>query len=101
MMNKKINYSLLETIGSITWLIMDFIWLCGFVDISLYFSFIPFTTLALAFILYDGAKNSEMYGLLASWLWLFMNIFWILSEKNLLWLVFAKMVFIYAAIAII
>lgn len=94
---KALKYQNLETIGTISWLITDFIWMCGYINVAIYLSILPFITLALAFIFYDGDKKSEWFGLLASWLWFFMNAFWILSDKNSDWLVMAKLMFIMAS----
>ncbi len=98
---KKIKYQNLETIGTIGWLLMDFTWMSGYIDLAIYISIIPFITLASAFIFYDGDKKSERFGLLSSWLWFFMNGLWVLGDKNPSWLVIAKIVFIITSIYVV
>ena len=100
-MLSRIKYQNLETIGTIGWLLTDFTWMCGYTNLALCVGVIPFITLALAFILYNGDKKSERAGLLSTWLWFFMNGFWIMGDKNPAWLVIAKLVFIMSAISII
>lgn len=101
MFTKILKYQNLESIGTIGWLLMDFTWMCGYTDLAIYIAILPFITLASAFIFYDGDKKSERVGLLASWLWFFMNGFWVLSDKNPDWLVMAKLMFIMSSISII
>lgn len=98
---KILKYQNLESIGTIGWLLTDFIWMCDYTTLAIYISILPFVTLASAFVLYDGDKKSERISLLASWLWFFMNAFWILGDINPAWLVFAKLMFIMASITII
>ena len=97
----KIKYQTLETIGTIVWLLVDFVWMCGYTDIAILLSIVPFVTLASAFIFYNSGKRSERLGLLASWLWFFMNGLWILGDKNESWITIAKLVFGMASIAVL
>jgi hypothetical protein len=91
-------YQTLESIGTIMWLLVDFIWMCGFNVIALLIGIPTAIFLIGSCIFYSGNKKSERYVLIASAGWFLMNSVWIMSElghKDIyLWI--AKLFFIIA-----
>ena len=102
MKNFKIHI-LLETIGTICWLLMDYCWMCGHVETSSWVGFIALMSLLFSFLFYDGNKVISRLSYATSFLWCLMNNFWMQSEytelKHLL--ILAKGIFIIASILLI
>lgn len=73
-------YQNLETIGTILWLIMDFVWMCGFAEVAICLSVPVAFIMVLACIKYEGTTASELYSLNASVCWIGMNSLWIMNE---------------------
>lgn len=93
----------LETISTISWLLMDFCWSSEYMILSWIFSFIALTFAILAFFSYDGTSKGERYLLGASCTWVMMNSVWLWGDtlKIGLFLVLAKIFFIATAILIV
>lgn len=73
-------YQNLESIGTASWLLMDFIWMCGISWLALLIFIPSFLCLVGACIKYEGKKMSELHVLNASVCWLLMNATWIMGE---------------------
>jgi hypothetical protein len=73
-------YQNLETIATIMWLIMDFLWLCGFGQIAALISIPTIFLMILACIKFQGLYISELHSMNATVCWLIMNSMWICSE---------------------
>lgn len=93
-------YQNLESIGTVLWLITDFIWMCGFIKTAAILTIPTFFILTSACIKFRGEKISELLGLTAAVCWLLMNMCWIFSEivdrDN--YLLAAKFSFLFACI---
>ncbi len=97
---KKIRYQTLESVGTIMWLITDFIWMNGWCSIAALLTIPTFILLTSACIKYNGKKKSEVFALTASALWFLMNMFWIYSDicyKDT-YLLFARITFVIASV---
>lgn len=75
-MNK---YQNLESIGTILWLITDFVWMNGYSVAAAFLTAPVFVFLALSWLKHIG-KRSEVYVLIASCFWFIMNMLWIYSD---------------------
>lgn len=100
---KKDLYLILETIGTISWILMDFCWMSKFQFFSYVFSTIAIIASVGAIIFYNNNKKSERLILGASWLWIMMNTSWMIGEDyERPWLlILAKIYFIISIIIII
>lgn len=75
-MNK---YQNLESVGTILWLITDFVWMSGYNILAAILTAPVLLFLTLSWIKHTG-KKSELYALIASCLWFVMNMLWIYSD---------------------
>lgn len=97
---KNNTYQTLETIGTFSWILMDFCWMSKFQVFAWIFSIIAIVASLGALIFYNNNKKSERLILFAGLLWVMMNTSWMMGEDlEKPWLlVVAK---IYFAISII
>ena len=93
-------YENLESIGTVLWLLTDFIWMCGMNKIAAIMTIPTMILLFSSCISYRGSKMSELYSLTASAGWLLMNSLWIYSEliEKDMYLLCAKFSFLFACI---
>lgn len=100
--NKLITYKL-ETVGTISWLLMDFCWSSEYMIPAWIFSLIALFFSIWALLSYDGNSKSEQYLLGASWMWVMMNSTWLWGDDLNIWwfLVLAKIYFLIAAVLIV
>lgn len=73
------KYQNLESVGTILWLITDFVWMNGYNVLAAALTAPVFIFLLFSCIKYTG-KKSELYVLIASFLWFIMNMLWIYSD---------------------
>jgi hypothetical protein len=92
-------YQNFETIGTILWLLTDFIWMCGFVNIAAILTLPTLFFMIGSCIKFTGNKKSELLSLTASAGWLLMNSCWIYSEitEKETYLLCAKLSFMFAS----
>lgn len=76
----KFKYQTIESVGSVLWLLTDFLWMNGFLLSAAALTIPVFLLLVGACIRYDGGKKSELLALTASALWFIMNMTWIYSD---------------------
>lgn len=74
------KYQILESVATISWLLMDFCWMSKWVVAASIFSAFTLLTSLLAMGFYDGEKSSEETLLWASLSWVLMNTLWMYSE---------------------
>lgn len=93
----------LETVSTISWLLMDFCWSSEYMIPAWIFSIIALFFSILALLSYSGKSKSEHYLLGASWMWVMMNSTWLWGDDLNIWwfLVLAKIYFVIAAVLII
>lgn len=98
-MNQK-AYQTLESIGTVMWLISDFIWMCGYNQLAAIIITPVIYLTALACIQYTGKKKSELFSMTAGVFWVLMNACWIYSDVAYkdVYLVSAKVSFLFACI---
>lgn len=91
-------YQTLESIGTVAWLITDFIWMCGYNLIAIIIGLVPMVFLIVAALFYEGDKKSERFVMCASAGWFLMNYLWIANEmyKFEMYLWAAKLFFLIA-----
>jgi hypothetical protein len=77
---KNKSYQTFESIGTVMWLITDFIWMSGWNLAALLLAVPTGIFLIGACVFYCQNKRSELYVLIASCGWFFMNSLWIASE---------------------
>jgi len=96
-------YIFCETIGTISWLLMDFSWMSGYKIASEISGFVAAVFLIAAFWLFNGRKVTERLSYAASFLWCIMNFLWMGSEyyHQTSMLAIAKGIFLIASILII
>lgn len=96
-------YLILETSGTIFWLLMDFCWMSGYKTMSSIIGAAAFLLLFGAFWAFRGRKVSERISNAVSFLWCLMNFLWMQSEytRQEHMLVIAKGIFIIASILVI
>lgn len=70
----------LETIATISWLLMDFCWTSEYSALAWIFSATALTFSFLAILFYEGDKKSEKHILMASLMWVTMNSFWMWGD---------------------
>jgi hypothetical protein len=75
-----IQHQNLESLGTIIWFLMDFVWMCGYNRIALALAIPAIILLIGACVKYNGKSKSELYALTASVFWFLMNFCWISSE---------------------
>ena len=99
----KITTHRLETISTISWLLMDFCWSSEYMIPAWIFSLIALFFSIWALLSYTGTNKSELYLLAASWMWVMMNSTWLWGDDLNIWwfLILAKVYFVIAAILII
>ena len=92
-----------ETVGTISWLLMDFSWMSGYKIMSEVSGFVAIVFLISAFCFFKGRKVSERISYAATFLWAIMNFSWMESEyhHSSLCLSFAKFIFVIASIFVI
>lgn len=73
-------YQKLETVGTVLWLISDFIWMCGYNSLAAILITPVVLLMALACIKFSGSKMSELLSITAGTFWVLMNACWIYSE---------------------
>jgi hypothetical protein len=97
-MNHK-SYQTLESIGTVMWLISDFIWMCGYNQLAAIIITPVIYLTAVACIQYTGKKQSELLSMTAGVFWVLMNACWIYSEivEAEMYMICAKISFICAA----
>lgn len=93
----------LETVSTISWLLMDFCWSSEYMIPAWIFSIIALFFSIWALLSYSGNSKSEHYLLGASWMWVMMNSTWLWGDDLNIWwfLVLAKIYFVIAAVLII
>lgn len=74
------KYQNLETIATILWLIMDFMWMIGFIEIAIIISIPAIILMIMACVNFKGSYISELHSMNATVCWLMMNSMWIYSE---------------------
>ncbi len=79
---RKISSSTSESIGTIIWMIMDFIWMCEFPIIASIIIPIPLFLFIYACIFYNKKKKSNLLMIYATMCWFLMNSCWILNEST-------------------
>lgn len=98
----KLSFQNAETIGVISWLLMDFCWSSGYMVLAWIFSLVALFFSIVAVISYDGKNKSEHYLLAASWMWVMMNSHWMWSEYlGINWLLWAAKVYFLVTIVLI
>lgn len=97
------KYQTLETIATILWLLMDFVWMCGFNLTAAVMSVPTLFILVMSSIKFQGNKISELHSMNASVGWLLMNSMWIFSEivDKDKYLLCAKLSFLFAVICVL
>ncbi len=93
-------YQNLESIGTVLWLITDFIWMCGFIKTAAILAIPTFLLLTTACIECKKAKMSELLSMTASVMWFVMNMCWIFSDITAKedYMLCAKFSFLFACI---
>lgn len=97
------NYQTQETIGTFSWILMDFCWMSKMSAFAWFFGILAIISSFSALLLYKDNKKGEKLLLAASWIWVMMNTCWMVGEDlNLLWLlIVAKIYFLMSIIMII
>jgi len=92
-----------ETVGTISWLLMDFSWMSGYKIMSETAGFLAVVFLISAFLLFKGRKVTERLSYAATFLWVAMNFLWMESDyfHSALTLSLAKFIFVLASIFVI
>lgn len=96
-MNK---YQTYETIGTISWLTMDFCWMSGYMTLAYIVSIISILSTIISIFKFNGKNKSEKRLLIVSFMWVFMNTLWMTGESlSKPWIVTsAKFVFVLSMI---
>lgn len=94
-----IQHQTLESIGTVLWLLSDFIWMCGYNVLAAIIITPVILLTSAACIQYNGGKKSELSSITAGVFWVLMNACWIYSDitdkEN--YILCAKLSFIFAA----
>lgn len=101
-MKNLLKYQSLETVGTILWLLTDFVWMNGFCRVASIMAIPTFLLLVSSVIRYDGIKRSELFALLASACWFMMNALWICSDVCFkdTYLLLARITFVIACVLV-
>ena len=92
-------YQTLESIGTVLWLLSDFVWMCGYNLLAAVIITPVIYLISMACIQYTGKKRSELFGMTAGAFWVLMNACWIYSElgETKMYMICAKISFLCAA----
>lgn len=74
-------YLKFELSSAISWLLMDFLWSIGFINLSIIFSIISITLSILAIVAYSNKDRVEIILLIASLSWVLMNSLNLLGDE--------------------
>ena len=73
-------YQNLETVATISWLLMDFCWMSKYILISCVMALIALTFSCCSIFFYKGKSKSETCMLSASFFWILMNSTWMCAD---------------------